>query len=242
MEENTTQVQETTQETPQEQPQVDRKEQNLTAMRKKLEAEEAARKAAEHKAAEYERMLASNQAVQSPMQQLAQQDEDDLPVDNDDYIQAKHYKTSNKKTKSRLSEQEKQIKELNEKLAILEAKSEMDRIKDFNDVVNDDNLKTFQRLYPEDYAVVMSNPDLRLKSKAAYNMIKNYGIANPLLKDVDERVEANKRKPQSSSVSSPQSSASPLAGFNPDGRRVMTEAERDRILAEVERKRNMSRV
>lgn len=242
MEENT-QVQETqAPETPQEQPQIDRKEQNLTAMRKKIEAEESARRAAEQKVAEYERILAQQQAVQSPTQQHSQQDEDDLPVDNDDYIQAKHYKTSNKKTKTRLSEQEKQIKELNEKLAILEAKSEMDRIKDFNDVVNDDNLKTFQRLYPEDYAVVMTNPDLRLKSKAAYNMIKNYGIANPLLKDVDERVEANKRKPQSSSVSSPQSSASPLATFNPDGRRVMSEADRDRILAEVERKRNMSRV
>lgn len=237
--EETTQVQEATQETPQEQPQIDRKEQNLVAMRKKLEAEEAARRAAEARLQEYERMSAGRQAVTQVPEQLTQQDDDDLPVDNEDYLQAKHYKASSKKTKYKLTEQDKKINELNEKLALLEAKTEIERLKDFNDVVNDENLKTLQRLYPEDYEVVMSNPNLSKKSKVAYNMMKSYGIANPLLKDVDERVESNKRKPQSSSVSSPQTPASPLAGFNADGRRVLSESDRDRILAEVERKRMM---
>jgi hypothetical protein len=242
--EETAKVQETTQETPQEQsaqPQPDVRENNLVAMRKKMEAAEAAQRAAEARALQYEQMLAQQAAHKPAMAEFTAPDEDDLPVDNEDYVQGKVYKATHKKTRSKLSEQEKKIKDLEEKISLIEAKTEIDRLKDWNEVVTEENLATFKRLYPDEYDIVASNPDLRKRSKAVYNMMTHYGIANPLLKAVDERVEANKRKPQSASVSAPQTPTSPLAGFNSEGRRVMTEAERDRILQEIERKRNMPR-
>lgn len=228
-----------TEQAPQEQsPQVDKREQNFAIMRKKIEAEEAARKAAENRAQELERILQQQQVGrQATVENHMGPEEDDIQVDNDDYLQAKHYKAGNKKTKVRLSEQDQKIKELNEKIALLEAKTEIDAIKDFKEVVNDENLATFARLYPEDYEVVMSNPHLSKKSKAAYNMIKNYGISNPLLKDAEDRVASNQRKPQSSSVSAPQVATTPLSNFNDEGRRVLSEADRDRINREIERKR-----
>lgn len=214
------------------------RETNLANMRKKLEAEEEARKSAERRATDAEHRAQAMQQTSAPPPAVVE--EDDLTVDNEDYVQAKHIKTSNKKIKIKLSATEQRLAELEQKLSYFEAKVDTDTLKDFNKVVSEDNLKTLARLYPDDYETMMSNPNLKSKSKTAYNMIKNYGIIETLdSRDVEQRMASNKQKPQSAASASPQAPATPLSRLNDYDRRVLSEADRDRILAEVERKKRM---
>jgi hypothetical protein len=66
-------------------------------------------------------------------------------------------------------------------------------------------------------------------------MIKNYGITAPDTREADRRIAENKQKPQLASLVSPQQPASTLAKFTDDGRRLMDDAERDRIMRNHER-------
>ena len=184
-------------------------EQNLINMRKKLEAEERARKELERKLAEIEKQ---KQAYQEP---------DDEPVYN------------------------RKIQELENKLSNLEAQQEIERLKDFNEIVTDDNLATFARLYPEDYATLLANPNMKAKAKTAYNMIKNYGIATkatPALKQaetiaaVDKKIEQNKLKPSTISASPAASPLSRMGRYNEEGRLILSDADAERINREVRQK------
>jgi len=211
----------------------------LNSMRRK--ADEAERRAleAERLVKQYAEQQAAAQSVHQPM---TIEESDDIGVDNEDYVQAKHIKTSNKKISTKVSAAEKRLLELEQKLAYFEAKVDTDSIKDFNEVVSDENLKTFAKLYPDDYQTMMSNPNLKSKSKTAYNMIKNYGImdANRSVShalDVEQKLSQNKQKPQASSNASPQQPQTPLTRLGDYERRTLTEADRDRIMAEVERKK-----
>lgn len=230
---------ETTQDTVAEQPVVAHKEssieRNLAAMRKKLEAEEAARREAERRAEEaYRLMQEKERGIIASVDTVA--DEEDS-VDPDDYLQGKTFQKATKKLKTKQQEQERKVQELNEKLAYLEAKAEVAAIKDFYEVLTDDNVKTLARLYPEDYATVMSNPNLTAKSKTLYNMVKNYGIVDPVQQKTQERIDRNKTKPISASSTPTQTPQTPLTRLGDYERRVLTESDRNRILAELNRKK-----
>jgi hypothetical protein len=203
---------------------------NFAALRKKLEAEEEARKVSERRVHELEQRLL-NQASSSPT--ALGVEEEDILVDNEDYVQAKHIKTSTKKLNAKLASTVKEVADLKEKLAYVDAKIATESLKDFNQIVNDDNLKTFARLFPEDYQSMMSNPNLASRSKTAYNMIKRYGIST-VDPSVEEKLESNKKKPQLASLASPQQPQTPLSHLNDYERRVMTEERRDEILKRVE--------
>ena len=71
-------------------------ENNLVALRKKLELEESARKVAERRAQELEQR---SQQTSSPSQPVPVEEED-IQIDNEDYVQAKHIKSSTKKLKN----------------------------------------------------------------------------------------------------------------------------------------------
>ena len=200
----------------------DKVQQNLIAMRKKMEAEEYARRESERKTEEEEEL-----------------------GDPDDFVHNKMLQKTNKRFTSKLSESEQKLKALEQKLQYLEAKSELDSIKDFKEVVTDENVKTFARLYQDDYETVMANPNLKGKAKTLYNMIKNYGItsAAPLLKQnhaikaADNKIESNRMKP-GVAASAPMSS-SPLVNssrYNSEGRLILTEEDAQRINAETRRK------
>lgn len=183
-------------------------ENNLVNMRKKLEAEERARKELERKLAELER---NKQTYEEPAQ--PQPDS-------------------------------KKLYELEQKLAHMEAEREIEKLKDFNEVVSDENLATFARLYPEDYATLLANPNMKAKAKTAYNMIKNYGISQktPVLKQaeaiaaVEKKIEANKAKPGTISATPSATPLSKLGRYNEEGRLILTDQDAERINAEVRRK------
>lgn len=214
-------------------------ERNIVAMRKKLEAEEAARKEAERRAEEAERRAQGSRTEIQQSAAISMEESDDTGLDPEDYAQNKYIQKNTKRINSKLSAAEQKMAALEQKLAYFEAKSETDAIKDFNDIVTDDNIKTFARLYPEDHELVMSNPNLRAKAKTMYNMIKNYGIANPVLSAVDEKLAANKAKPKSASSQSPQAPQTPLTRLGDYERRVLSDSDRDRIMQEVERKKSI---
>jgi hypothetical protein len=211
---------------------------NLVAMRKKLEAEELARKDAEKRVVEIERKFQSY----SPATSQEPTDSEDFG-DPEDVVVNKQFASTTKKLNLKFSESDQKIAALEQKLSYFEAKSELDSIKDFNEVVTDENLRTFARLYPDDYETVMTNPNLRLRSKTAYNMIKNYGISQnsvrqgEILKSYDKKIEANKAKP-GSSASAPVS-GSPLTKYGryeEDGRLVMTEEDAKQVHKDMRRK------
>lgn len=221
---------------------------NFVAMRRKLEEEEALRKQAEHKAAEAERKLQERNNQQSYRDEThtasVDEQEEDFG-DPDDVALNKTIKKTYKKTVSKISNAEKELQELKQRLEIFEAKSEIDSLKDFNDIVSKENIQTFSRLYPDEYQTIMSSPNLRTRSKMAYNMIKNYGIAeaSPLLKQAEEikmaekKIESNKIKP-GSSASAPVST-SPLTKFgryDAEGRLTLSDDDCDRINKEVRKK------
>jgi len=211
----------------------------LNTMRRRADESERRALEAERLVKQYtEQQIAAQPVVHhAPIEES-----DDIGVDNEDYVQAKHIKTSNKKISTKVSAAEKRLLELEQKLAYFEAKVDTDSLKDFNEVVSDENLKTFAKLYPDDYQTMMSNPNLKSKSKTAYNMIKNYGImdANKSVSqslDIEQKLSQNKQRPQASSNASPQQPQTPLTRLGDYERRTLTESDRDRIMAEVERKK-----
>jgi hypothetical protein len=211
-------------------------ENNLVALRKKLEAEESARKAAERRAQELEQRTHSISSPQTPVPV----EEEDIQIDNEDYVQAKHVKSSTNKLKTKLSATEQRIAELEQKLSYMQAQREVDALPDFYKVVNDDNIKTFARLYPEDYECMMANPNLSARSKTAYNMIKNYGIIQQIdTSHNQERILANQSKPKAAASVAPQSAQTPLTKVGEYERRVLTDADKDRINQMLQARKNM---
>lgn len=223
----------------QEAPQHDRSSQHIYNMRKKLEAEADARRSLERRNEDLERALREKQAVQQP-------EEDDLAVDNEEYVQAKHVKTSNNKLRQKLSEQEKKIEDMRKQMAYLEARTETAGLKDFEQVVSQENMEILAAEYPDDYQCIMSNSNLRARSKTAYNMIKRYNIYDekqsqaPLRKPydsrLDDRIAANRSRPQAASIAAPKTPPTPLAEFGEE-RRILSESDYERIRADLHMKK-----
>lgn len=200
---------------------------NLAAMRKRLEAEEEARKQAERRLQELEKQVINRPVAPVP-------ESDDIEGDPDDYLQVKHYKKTASKLVSKVSETEKRYQELEQRVERYEAENALKDLKDFNEVVNDENLRTLEKLYPEEYGAIMANNNLKTKAKIAYNTMKNYGIYSKTTNDNAQKIEKNKQKPTNPG-SAGQSAPTPLSRLNDYDRRTMTEEDRDRVLAYLER-------
>src|SRR5258708_4915752 len=83
-------------------------ERNIIAMRKKLEAEEAARKEAERRADEAERRAQNSggKTALSTETQQGSQEEEDPGLDPEDYAQNKYIQKNTKRINSKLSQAE----------------------------------------------------------------------------------------------------------------------------------------
>lgn len=201
---------------------------------------------AEERAAAAEKRVQEQSNYSNAMsERQTYQEEEEIIGDPDDYVYNKSLQKTTKKIKGELSETKAALQELTQRLEISEAKSAIHALTDFDEVVSKENIKTFSRLYPDEYNTIMSSPNLSTRSKLAYNMIKNYGIAeaSPLLKKTEDirmaekRIEANKLKP--TSAASAPVSQSPLTKFgryDADGRLTLTDEDAKRIQQEVRRK------
>lgn len=210
------------------------KSDNLAAMRRKLEESDRRAAAAEKRLEEESKKWRTEPESFDP----TALPDDPFEIDDEEYIQAKHYKNAHKKTDEKL-------KRLEQTIAVLQAEKATEKLPDFNSVVTDDNLKVFRDLYPHDYKSLMSNPDYDSRSVSAYNMMVRYGIAevktelkrDEQIRAVEKKIQANSSRPGSSAQSF--ASASPLANaskYDADGRLHLTEADAVRIQMDMKRK------
>lgn len=195
------------------------KEQNLRILRERAEA-------AERRALELERAM----AAQKPQVQEQEELED---VQDDDYLNGKKYKKYYKGLKEELRATRDELKQYMEKASLSSADLKLRaQFSDFEQVVNDENIRKFASLYPEDYETLRHNPDIYAKGKTVYNMIKNYGITKNY-KEVDKKLEDNRNRPKSAASASPQSADTPLTRVGDFDRRVLTEDDKTRLRREM---------
>lgn len=198
------------------------KEYNYRVLRERAEAAEA-------KMADMERERGHKR--QDQVQQYNDESsDDDFGLDPDSYVEAKHIKKIISRLKAENRETKKQLEEVASKAIVSATESRLKaNYNDFDHIVSNENLKNLAAIHPEDYASMMSNPDLYAKSKTAYNMIKNYGIANERIREADEKLAANKLRPQSSSAVSPHVPESVLGRVGDYDRRVLSEAQKEQV-------------
>jgi hypothetical protein len=212
-----------------------RKNDNLVAMRKRMEDSERRATQAEKALEDRNKWKSEDEVKEFTPEELPA---DPFDIDDDEYLQAKHYKVASKKT-------EEKLKRLEQTISMLQAEKATEKLPDFNSVVTNDNLKVFASLYPHDYKSLMSNPDFDSRSVSAYNMIIRYGIAdvktemknNETIRAVEKKILANSARPGSSAMG--HSSASPLANaskYDADGRLNLTEEDAKRIQMDMRRK------
>lgn len=224
-------------------------ERNFIAMRKKIEEAENKRIAAEARARELEEKhrLADNKYNPAPVQKV--EDEDDSVDDLDGYVYQKHLQKTSKKFKQEIGSTKQELEMLKRELQELKAETEIKARSDFDDVVNDDNMKVLARLYPDEYNAVYATSDMRARTRLAYNMLKNYGIvqSKPEIKRqetiyaAEKKIAENREKPVSSAgwaAASP-SSLTQYGKYDSEGRLRLDKADIDRINANMRKKRGI---
>lgn len=140
-----------------------------------------------------------------------QEDLPELTIGDDDLVEGKHLKQY-------VQQLQKQLKASTQQYAQQAAVAQQTALEiqikaqypDFDDVVNDGNLKDLRAAYPEVAASIYASQDLRTQAVTAYTMIKNLGIQQEDTHVADkERVKKNAAKPRPSSTATA-TPASPL--------------------------------
>jgi hypothetical protein len=219
------------------------KELNLRILRERAEAERQARLVAEQKLQELEKQLQYQQPKPSSHQDVPQEsdnDDVDFSFEDDSYIEGKHLKKYVSSLKKEIKQTKKQLEEYNKQTALTLAEQRLkSQYNDFEVVVTQDNLKNLAALYPDDYASMMSNPDIVARGKTAYNMINRYGISDTQYDKEAKRLEENKLKPRSVATAAPQSGETPLSRVGDYDRRVLSEERKEnlrRMVAELKKR------
>jgi len=203
------------------------REYTVREMRRRLEE-------SERRAKELEEQVRQQRSAPQQSQDYSNgaQSSDEFNIGDDDLIEGKHLK----KYVNNITRQfEQKLQEMSVQSAATSADARLkSQYQDFDNVVSQENLKSFQAIYPEEYASMMSNPDLYSKAKTAYTMIKNLGIAENQYQDADRRLSENKTKPRAAASLAPQAADTPLARIGDYDRRVLTEADKERLRKQVQ--------
>jgi hypothetical protein len=203
------------------------KEYNLRIMRERMESIEKENQ-------EYKRIL---QQQQQPVEE-----DEDLNIDDDSFIEAKQYKKHIKNIQKDLKETKKLLEENSKKNAMANAQVLLkSQFNDFDTVVSEENLKKLSDTQPVLYRTLLASSDIYDRGYSAYAMIKNSNIIknNSQYSDQDKRLEENKTKPRAIGNASPQSGDTPLSKVGDYDRRILTEERKDQLRKQVEEaKRN----
>jgi hypothetical protein len=203
------------------------KEYNLRIMRERMESIEKENQ-------EYKRIL---QQQQQPVEE-----DEDLNIDDDSFIEAKQYKKHIKNIQKDLKETKKLLEENSKKNAMANAQVLLkSQFNDFDTVVSEENLKKLSDTQPVLYRTLLASSDIYDRGYSAYAMIKNSNIikSNSQYSDQDKRLEENKTKPRAIGNASPQSGDTPLSKVGDYDRRILTEERKDQLRKQVEEaKRN----
>ena len=199
------------------------KEHNLRRLREELERERAERELMARELEMLRRVGGNNQSSHQARPQPQEQTEDmpELNIADDDIVEGKHLKQyvqqMQKQLKTNAYQYQQQMQQASQAALEVQLKAQYP---DFDQVVNQGNLKDLAAAYPELAATIHSSPDLRSQAITAYTMIKNLGLdqsqEDPYMAD-KERIRRNAAKPRPASSaapthSSPLSKASAFAG------------------------------
>ena len=185
--------------------------------------------AAERRAADLERMVQANMSQQQAPK--VEVEEDDFDISDDTYIEGKHLKKYVKSLRQELKNNKKQFEQYNQQSELTNAEIRLkSQFNDFENIVNEENLKRLEYEKPSLYRTILSSNNLYDKGYAAYELIKHSGIVNNKYEDVDKKIEDNKSKPRSASNASPQQGQTPLGQVGDYDRRVLTEDRKKEIL------------
>lgn len=199
------------------------KESNFRILRERAEA-------AERRSQELERMIHLNQ--QQPQPKV--EEDDDMDINDDTYIEGKQLKKYVKKLKQELKETKKTFEEQNQRNAITQAEIRLkSQFTDFDAVVTKDNLSKLADQKPALYRSIMANQDIYDRGYTAYEMLRNSGYINEYAQ-TDKRLEDNRSKPRSAANANPQTGETPLARVGDYDRRVLTEDRKDQLRRQVE--------
>ena len=166
------------------------------------------------------RRLQEYEARSSNRQAAAHEDEDDLSIDDDALVEGKTLKTTNKKIK----QLEKTLQQVTNTAIENSLRA---KFSDFDEIITQENVSRLNDQYPEIASVIRSSPDLYSKSVAAYNFIKNNGLAAQKNYDQDRDMaqrNANKPRPLISTKNS-----SPMAHVNEFASGILTEEYKDKL-------------
>lgn len=199
---------------------------NLREMRRHLEE-------SNRRARELEEQLKQqrSQALQQNTSPSSNNQMEEMNIGDDELIEGKHLK----KYINNIAKQfERKFEEIQSNTAANQADARLKaQYQDFDQVVSQDNLKSLAAIYPEEYNSLMANPDLYGKAKTAYNMIKNFGIAESQYEDIDRRLADNRTKPRSAASAASQTAQTPLSRIGDYDRRILTEADKERYRLQV---------
>jgi len=161
--------------------------------------------------------------------------DDDIDLADDDLVERKHVDKIVKKELRRYEEQLQQYSMMQQEQQVL------NQCKDYYAIVNDDTIATLREQEPDIAATLASNPDLRSKAIATYNIIKKLGINNaapaaqPYSQDID-RIQKNASKPKPLASVNPQQGDSALSRANAFAN-GLTEELKDQLRKEMSESR-----
>ncbi len=218
MEEILNKEEETQEETQEESRQESSKEYNFRQLRERA-------KKAEEKLAEYERM----------QKEMAETQDDNIDIDDDDFVRGNNIKKYIKELKKDARKTRDELNKWHQQQAQVTAELRLKSMyPDFDKVLTQKNLDKFEEMYPEEYSIVMSNPDLYSKGKAFYNMFTRYGIVKKD-ENLSDRIHENTKKPKSANTGVGYGSDSPLSKVHDYERRVLSAEERRAVVEQAKK-------
>lgn len=178
---------------------------------------------AERRALEAERLLQQRQQPQPS-------EEDDLGVDDDALLEGKQLKKYHNRNKGNQQKTQAQIDQINNALSELRLRT---KHPDIDTIVTNENLEKLSRVKPALYRSIMANPDFVDRGEVAHDAITTW-VKPERHAEQDRRIEDNKSKPRSPATVGPQPSDTPLTRVGDYDRRVLSNADKDRIMREVQ--------
>lgn len=215
------------------------KEFNIRMLREQKEAAERRALDAENALKQRQQWEAQQQYKQPNYNQYQQQTNDEITIADEELIDGRQLKKILAQAQQRNNEQ---IQRLAEEAAANAASTRLKtQFADFDRIVNEQALKDLATIYPEEYRAALATKDVYAAGKTMYNMIKNFGILDmyeqPVAQqrqqvnyqDQDRRIQNNLARPRTAAKVGMQADGSTLGQLGDYSRRVLTEADKERV-------------
>ena len=222
---------------------------NMRTMREQKEAAERKMKEMENAYNQRQQWEMQQQYKQPQYNQPQQQTTDEINIADEELIDGRQLKKILAQAEQRNNER---IQRLAQESAAMAAATRLKtQFTDFDRVVNTDAMKDLATIYPEEYQAALATKDVYAAGKTLYNMIKNFGILDmhdapaPAQKqntyqDQDRRIQNNLTKPRTAAKVGMQADGSTLGQLGDYSRRVLTEADKDRVRQRLQQSRMYS--